>query len=231
MKENREDYTRVMRGRYARHTGKPARAKQLDEYYQTTGLERKHAKKAPLRTSSLSRSLTAACSPSKPLRMSQGSSATNTFKLPVKLSMRSDQARDWTSRATSTACRSSTTSTVAPPGRRTSKAEAGAVCAATSTKRTGGWTLDFPGPRFCVNPRHCNQFQKVFLEIPAILAKSGGRKPAAPKLGNSLRPCLSLTAHTAACVPFQNRKLAVHNVGHPCCPTHPVPTSIPWSLL
>jgi hypothetical protein len=37
MKENREDYTRVMRGRYARHTGTPARAKQLDEYYQTTG--------------------------------------------------------------------------------------------------------------------------------------------------------------------------------------------------
>ena len=84
MKESREDYTRVMRGRYARHTGKPARAKLQDVYYQTTGLERKYANKATLRTSSLSRLLTAACSPSKPLRMSQGSSATNTFKLPVK---------------------------------------------------------------------------------------------------------------------------------------------------
>ncbi len=45
MKENLEDYTRVMRGRYARHTGKPARAKLLDEYCQTTGLERKYANK------------------------------------------------------------------------------------------------------------------------------------------------------------------------------------------
>jgi hypothetical protein len=45
MKESREDYTRVMRGRYARHTGKPARAKLLDEYCQTTGLERKYANK------------------------------------------------------------------------------------------------------------------------------------------------------------------------------------------
>jgi len=43
MKESREDYTRVMRGRYARHTGKPARSKLLDEYCQTTGLERKYA--------------------------------------------------------------------------------------------------------------------------------------------------------------------------------------------
>jgi hypothetical protein len=39
MKESREDSTRVMRGRYARRTGKPARAKLLDEYCQTTGLE------------------------------------------------------------------------------------------------------------------------------------------------------------------------------------------------
>ncbi len=45
MKESLEDYTRVMRGRYARHTGKPARAKLLDEYCQTTGLERKYANK------------------------------------------------------------------------------------------------------------------------------------------------------------------------------------------
>ena len=45
MKESLEDYTRVMRERYARHTGKPARAKLLDEYCQTTGLERKYANK------------------------------------------------------------------------------------------------------------------------------------------------------------------------------------------
>jgi hypothetical protein len=45
MKESLEDYTRVMRGRYARHTGKPARQKLLDEYCQTTGLERKYANK------------------------------------------------------------------------------------------------------------------------------------------------------------------------------------------
>ncbi len=45
MKESLEDYTRVMRGRYARHTGKPARAKLLDKYCQTTGLERKYANK------------------------------------------------------------------------------------------------------------------------------------------------------------------------------------------
>ena len=40
-----EDYTRVMRERYARHTEKPARQKLLDEYSQTTGLERKYANK------------------------------------------------------------------------------------------------------------------------------------------------------------------------------------------
>ena len=45
MKESREDSTRVMRGRYARHTGKSARAQLLDEYCQTTGLERKYANK------------------------------------------------------------------------------------------------------------------------------------------------------------------------------------------
>lgn len=45
MKESLEDYTRVMRGRYARHTGKPARTKLLDEYCQSTGLERKYANK------------------------------------------------------------------------------------------------------------------------------------------------------------------------------------------
>jgi hypothetical protein len=45
MKKSLEDYTRVMRGRYARHTGKLARQKLLDEYCQTTGLERKYANK------------------------------------------------------------------------------------------------------------------------------------------------------------------------------------------
>ena len=45
MKESLEDYTRVMRERYARRTGKPARAKLLDEYCQSTGLERKYANK------------------------------------------------------------------------------------------------------------------------------------------------------------------------------------------
>lgn len=42
MKESLEDYTRVMRERYARHTGKPARAKLLDEYCQST--EKKDAR-------------------------------------------------------------------------------------------------------------------------------------------------------------------------------------------
>lgn len=111
--------------------------------------------------------------------MSQGSIARKTFKPPVKLSMRSDQARDWTSRAASTACRSSATSTVAPPGRRTSKAGAGAACAVTCIQRTGACLLDFAGegPRFCVNPWLCSQFQNVFLEMPAILAKAEAESP------------------------------------------------------
>lgn len=45
MKESLEDYTRVMRGRYARRTGKAARHLLLNEYCQTTGLERKYATK------------------------------------------------------------------------------------------------------------------------------------------------------------------------------------------
>jgi hypothetical protein len=45
MKESLEDYTRVMRGRYGRRRGKPARQLLLDEYCQTTGLERKYANK------------------------------------------------------------------------------------------------------------------------------------------------------------------------------------------
>jgi hypothetical protein len=45
MKESLEDYTRVMRGRYARRTGKAARHILLNEYCQSTGLERKHANK------------------------------------------------------------------------------------------------------------------------------------------------------------------------------------------
>jgi len=43
MKESLEDYTRVMRGRYARRAGRQARGALLDEYCQSTGLERKHA--------------------------------------------------------------------------------------------------------------------------------------------------------------------------------------------
>jgi hypothetical protein len=46
MKESLEDYTRVMRGRYTRRTGKLARQKLLDEYCLSTGLERKYANKA-----------------------------------------------------------------------------------------------------------------------------------------------------------------------------------------
>jgi hypothetical protein len=42
MKESLEDYTRVMRGRYARRTGKQARSALLDEYCRSSGLERKH---------------------------------------------------------------------------------------------------------------------------------------------------------------------------------------------
>ena len=45
MKESLEDYTRVMRGRYARRTGKRARQELLNEYCRTTGLERKYANK------------------------------------------------------------------------------------------------------------------------------------------------------------------------------------------
>jgi hypothetical protein len=45
MKESLEDYTCLMRGRYARRTGKPARRKLLDEYCENTGLERKYANK------------------------------------------------------------------------------------------------------------------------------------------------------------------------------------------
>jgi hypothetical protein len=43
MKKSLEDYTRVMRGRYARRTGKGARSALLNEYCSTTGLERKYA--------------------------------------------------------------------------------------------------------------------------------------------------------------------------------------------
>src|SRR5271166_668490 len=43
--------------------------------------------KAPARGSSPSRSVTSACRPLKPLRRSQASTATNTFRLPEKLSM------------------------------------------------------------------------------------------------------------------------------------------------
>src|SRR5437899_1355324 len=42
---------------------------------------------APWRGSSPRRALASACSPLKPLRMSQASSATNTLRLPEKLSM------------------------------------------------------------------------------------------------------------------------------------------------
>ena len=45
MKQSIEDYTRVIRGRYARRTGKTARSLLLDEYCQNTGLERKYATK------------------------------------------------------------------------------------------------------------------------------------------------------------------------------------------
>ena len=43
MKTSLEDYTRVVRGRYARRTGKQARRVLLDEYCQVTGFERKYA--------------------------------------------------------------------------------------------------------------------------------------------------------------------------------------------
>lgn len=45
MKESHEDYTRMMRGRYARRTGKGARGLLRDEYWRSTGLERKYANK------------------------------------------------------------------------------------------------------------------------------------------------------------------------------------------
>lgn len=45
MKTSLSDYTRVMRGRYARRWGKGARGALLDEYCQSTGLERKYANK------------------------------------------------------------------------------------------------------------------------------------------------------------------------------------------
>jgi len=45
MKESLEDYTRMMRGRYSRRTGKQGRQVLLDEYCQSTGLERKYANK------------------------------------------------------------------------------------------------------------------------------------------------------------------------------------------
>lgn len=43
MKKSLEDYTRVMRGRYARRRGKGARSALLNEYCSTTGMERKYA--------------------------------------------------------------------------------------------------------------------------------------------------------------------------------------------
>lgn len=45
MKKSLEDYTRVMRGRYARRTGKGARSALLNEYCSATGLESKYANK------------------------------------------------------------------------------------------------------------------------------------------------------------------------------------------
>ena len=45
MEESLEDYTRVMRGRHARRTGEQGRSVLLDEYSQSTGLERRHANK------------------------------------------------------------------------------------------------------------------------------------------------------------------------------------------
>ena len=43
MKKSLEDYTRVMRGRYARRTGKGARSALLNDYCATTEFERKYA--------------------------------------------------------------------------------------------------------------------------------------------------------------------------------------------
>ncbi len=50
---------------------------------------------------------------------------------------RDNDLREQSRRAMLRSCKV-VTSTVAPPGRRTSKAEAGAACATTCTKRTGG---------------------------------------------------------------------------------------------
>lgn len=47
MKTSLPDYTRVMRGRYARRWGKRARGALLDEHCQSTGLERKYANEVP----------------------------------------------------------------------------------------------------------------------------------------------------------------------------------------
>lgn len=43
MKESLKDYTLLMRGRYSRRPGRQARSALLDEYCQSSGLERKHA--------------------------------------------------------------------------------------------------------------------------------------------------------------------------------------------
>ena len=58
-------------------------------------------------------------------------------------------------------------------------AACGPRSAVTCTKRTGAWLPDFEGeePRFCVNPWLCSQFQKVFLEIPAIWEKAEAESP------------------------------------------------------
>ena len=47
MKESLEDSTRVMTERYARRTGNAARQELLDEYGQSSGLNRKYANKVP----------------------------------------------------------------------------------------------------------------------------------------------------------------------------------------
>ncbi len=45
MRESLKDYITVMRGRYARRSGKQARSALLDEFRETAGYERKHANK------------------------------------------------------------------------------------------------------------------------------------------------------------------------------------------
>ena len=47
MKESHEDYTRMMRQRYVRRTGKRARSVWLDAYCQSMGRDRKYAIKVP----------------------------------------------------------------------------------------------------------------------------------------------------------------------------------------